>query len=60
MAEKKKTAIASTPAPFNKPTNQTKKSMNPNRRKMTVAVSETFEDIHDMNKKALNLLAKRA
>ncbi|KLV27956.1 MULTISPECIES: hypothetical protein [Niallia] len=60
MAEKKKAAIASTPTPFNKPKNQSKKSMNPNRRKMTVAVSETFEDIHDMNKKALNLLAKRA
>ena len=49
MAEKKKTAIASTPTPFNKPKNQSKKSMNPNRRKMTVSVSETFEDIHDMN-----------
>ncbi|WP_400241719.1 hypothetical protein AB3U99_13595 [Niallia sp. JL1B1071] len=50
MAGKKKATAASTPTPFNKPNKQSKKSMNPNRRKMTVAVSETFEDIHDMNK----------
>ncbi|EOR22673.1 hypothetical protein KGR20_21530 [Cytobacillus oceanisediminis] len=60
MADKKNAATAPTPTPFNKSKKQPKKSMNPNRRKMTVAVSETFEDIHDMNKKALNLLAKRA
>lgn len=43
-----------------KPKKGLKKSMNPNKRKMTVAVAETFEDIQIMNKKALNLLAKRA
>ena len=60
MTEKKKAGPVSSPTPFKKSSKQPKKSMNPNRRKMTVAVSETFEDIHDMNKKALNLLAKRA
>lgn len=33
--------------------------VNPNRRNMSVDVSETFEEVHEMNKKALNLLAKR-
>lgn len=31
-----------------------------NRREMSVPVTETFEHIHAMNKKALSLLAKRA
>jgi hypothetical protein len=35
-------------------------NLNPNRRKMSVPVSETFEEIHNMNKRALHLLAKRA
>lgn len=35
-------------------------STNPNRRKMTVPVTQSFEEIHDMNQKALKLLAKRA
>lgn len=34
-------------------------SVNPNRRKMSVDVSATFEEVHEMNKKALQLLAKR-
>lgn len=58
MSGKKKQKSLLTPA--NKSNNGLKKSMNPNKRKMTVAVAETFVDIHDMNKKALNLLAKRA
>ncbi|HWI48021.1 MAG TPA: hypothetical protein VNU45_07330 [Rummeliibacillus sp.] len=37
-----------------------KYSTNPNRPKMTVNVSESFDELHDLNKKALRILAKRA
>lgn len=33
---------------------------NPNRRNMSVNVTSTFDEVHEMNKKALNILAKRA
>jgi hypothetical protein len=39
---------------------RSKGSTNPNRRKMSVSISDSFEEIHDMNQKALKLLAKRA
>lgn len=39
---------------------RSKNSTNPNRRKMSVPVSESFEEIHDMNQEALRVLAKRA
>ncbi|MFG3613386.1 hypothetical protein [Rummeliibacillus stabekisii] len=34
-------------------------SSNPSKRKMSVDVSSSFEEIYDMNKKALEILSKR-
>lgn len=35
------------------------RSMNPSRKKMTVPVNESFHEIHEMNQKALKVLAKQ-
>ena len=40
--------------------NRNHKPLNPNRRKMTVNVEESFVEIQEMNDKALKILAKRA
>jgi hypothetical protein len=39
---------------------RSKRSTNPNRRKMTVSVSDSFEELHELNQRALKVLAKRA
>lgn len=40
--------------------NRNNHPLNPNRRKMTVNVAESFVEIQEMNDKALKILAKRA
>ncbi|WP_019414884.1 hypothetical protein [Paenisporosarcina sp. TG20] len=40
--------------------NANQQSLNPNRRKMTVNVAESFIEIQKMNEKALKIVAKRA
>lgn len=35
------------------------RNLNLNRREMSVSVSESFLELHEMNKKALRILAKR-
>ncbi|MTH55430.1 hypothetical protein GKZ89_18725 [Bacillus mangrovi] len=47
------------PAPKAALQKKRKASKNPNRRKMSVPVSETFHSVHDMNKRALEIIAKR-